>query len=265
MCGKILGRGVDNVVYCVDKIFCGDKFLPHEWVIKVGPKEHMNIEIYRKLIACNVGPSNIEKILALDVQQFDAHIVSERLSCTLEDRILNNQSVDILALVGDCAKGLDYLHALGIAHCDLKENNIMFSEVSCEYKLIDFGHSRFVANPKFEKLRLTLCRTPPDVALNPRFWNENVDYWALGCIFYAVLKKIQLTTYLQVAYNTVDIVNLLFDLIRDGLDELVVNVPRVNLQLTKKDYSRLVYILTRQLKTFNYTTFLSVGSSTLTI
>ena len=106
--------------------------------------------------------------------------------------------------------------------------------------------------------------SPPDVALNPRFWNENVDYWALGCIFYAVLKKIQLTTYLQVAYNTVDIVNLLFDLIRDGLAEFGRKRPTCKPPAYEKRlFETRIYILTRQLKTFNYTTFLSVGSAPL--
>lgn len=46
---------------------------------------------------------------------------------------------------------LRYLHGQGIAHCDLKPENVLLSDFSAfpQTKLCDFGYARFIGDAQF--------------------------------------------------------------------------------------------------------------------
>ncbi|XP_065859967.1 mitogen-activated protein kinase kinase kinase 18-like [Euphorbia lathyris] len=72
--------------------------------------------------------------------------------------------------------GLDYLHTKGLAHCDIKGQNILITKQGA--KITDFGCTRFVEEvPVF-------CGTPafvsPEVARGEE-QGSPADVWALGC------------------------------------------------------------------------------------
>ncbi|KFK31118.1 hypothetical protein AALP_AA6G070300 [Arabis alpina] len=75
--------------------------------------------------------------------------------------------------------GLEYIHSMGIAHCDVKGSNVVVSEKG-EAKIADFGCSRRV-NTGFES---TIMGTPafmaPEVARGEKQGKES-DIWAVGC------------------------------------------------------------------------------------
>jgi len=50
-------------------------------------------------------------------------------------------------IMRECLVGLQFVHALGLIHCDLKPENVLIRSYSrCEIKIIDFGSSCFVTD-----------------------------------------------------------------------------------------------------------------------
>ena len=83
---------------------------------------------------------------------------------------------------------LDYLHSRGIAHRDLKLDNIVLTK-DLDPKIIDFGLS--YQNRFFDKLRCTLCGTyeymPPEIIRGKEYDPFKADIWSLGICFYALI------------------------------------------------------------------------------
>jgi serine/threonine protein kinase len=88
------------------------------------------------------------------------------------------------------ASGLRYLHNLGIAHRDIKLENIMIAsnnENDTDLKIIDFGLSTVVYSGETMKATLgTLIYCAPEV-LKGTNYNLKSDIWSLGVVFYILL------------------------------------------------------------------------------
>ena len=95
----------------------------------------------------------------------------------------------VIKLLKDVTKTLAYLHAAGIAHRDVKPENIIFeskSDTSAMY-LIDFG---FSASGVVGQSLTTACGTPQYAApeiLNGMPHGKEVDLWSLGVVVYVLL------------------------------------------------------------------------------
>ncbi|KAL1452011.1 hypothetical protein WDU94_006330 [Cyamophila willieti] len=88
------------------------------------------------------------------------------------------------------ANALEYLHEIGIAHRDIKCENILITRCLTA-RLTDFGFSRFFKNTK--ELSNTFCGTtgyaPPEVMKNIPYNAPKGDIWALGIVVYRMLSK----------------------------------------------------------------------------
>eukprot|EP01136_Pigoraptor_vietnamica_P021636 Opistho-1_new@71988 len=95
---------------------------------------------------------------------------------------------DARPIVRQLARGIAYLHDLGVIHRDLKPSNILFQSAgSNEVKICDFGYSKF-ARPT-EGLHDpcgTLKYWAPEI-VKKEDHNKAVDLWTLGILTYSVL------------------------------------------------------------------------------
>lgn len=82
---------------------------------------------------------------------------------------------------------MDYLHKNKILHRDLKLGNILLNDDDT-IKICDFGLA--VQLEDLEEERETLCGTPnyisPEI-LNRTPYSFKIDYWAFGCILFALI------------------------------------------------------------------------------
>lgn len=91
-------------------------------------------------------------------------------------------------------EGLLYMHNLGIAHMDLKLENIMIDTFNNKIKIIDFGHSKvfhdyfhmntFILN---KNIYGSLAYIAPEQFLKIKYNPEKVDVWACGIILYIII------------------------------------------------------------------------------
>lgn len=106
--------------------------------------------------------------------------------------------------------GIDYMHNIGIAHMDIKLENIMIDTNNKQIKIIDFGESRVfhdslhISSIIPEKgLHGSLPYIAPEEFENKEYNPEKVDVWSCGIILYAII-------YNSIPWYKADISDLLF-------------------------------------------------------
>jgi serine/threonine protein kinase len=80
--------------------------------------------------------------------------------------------------------GVEYLHTVGVAHLDLKLENIMYDEENDTIKLIDFGEAVLLEETEFFGPRGTLQYMCPEMLEFSRFSATKADLWCCGIILY---------------------------------------------------------------------------------
>lgn len=86
--------------------------------------------------------------------------------------------------------GMDYVHARGIMHRDLKPQNLLVDKRGyC--KLADFGLARAFMIPvrAYTHEVVTLWYRAPEILLGQRTYAPAVDMWSIGCIFAELVNR----------------------------------------------------------------------------
>uniref|UniRef100_A0A8C7UY55 Protein kinase domain-containing protein n=1 Tax=Oryzias sinensis TaxID=183150 RepID=A0A8C7UY55_9TELE len=113
-------------------------------------------------------------------------IVYELLDKSLHDSLMNETQLVHLCFIRVIAqqllKALKALKSIGVAHCDIKLDNIMFAELdSVNVKLIDFGLALKTKKLSTEtEIQVPPFRAPEVILGLPL--DESVDMWALGMV-----------------------------------------------------------------------------------
>jgi serine/threonine protein kinase len=77
--------------------------------------------------------------------------------------------------------GLAHLKKTGIIHCDLKPENVMFTnDKHTEVKIVDFGSACTDSKTGFKYVQSRFYRCPEIVMGLP--YDNAVDMWSFGCI-----------------------------------------------------------------------------------
>ncbi|CAD8162748.1 unnamed protein product [Paramecium octaurelia] len=86
----------------------------------------------------------------------------------------------------DLFRPIYFLHSQNLFHRDIKPEN--FIKVRDQFKLIDFGLTKGLAQDLNRTTGIgTLFYSAPELIEQRNDYNEKVDIWALGCVFYEIL------------------------------------------------------------------------------
>jgi len=118
-----------------------------------------------------------------------------KLISGLKKPLIERQEDD--TLLNNLIKGIKYIHSVGIAHQDIKDENIMWDYDADMFRFIDFGLSCVKIKDSVEKTRKnwpcgtigTFYTASPDIAIlhkkNAKLeWDQLLshDYWSIGIV-----------------------------------------------------------------------------------
>ncbi|MFT5503583.1 MAG: serine/threonine protein kinase [Gammaproteobacteria bacterium] len=163
----------------------------------------------------------------------DGHTLQEYVSGG--KKLSTNQIVDVMF---QCAKGLDYVHRQGVIHRDLKPGNIMLSNDG-EVKIMDFsiahidvgleGHDTDVqGSPMF---------MPPEQLSEEKRLVPQSDVYSLGTVMYSLLAR-------KAPYKASSLESLIYkisNLEPDPLAELRPDIPQHIIDIVEKATKKIIY------------------------
>ncbi|EFA86387.1 putative protein kinase [Heterostelium album PN500] len=188
--GAQLGTGKFSVVKSATEKSSGK-----QWAIKIMRKsvvEEQNL-IKEVEIMLDIKHQNIIALKEIYETDTDLALVLELVTGgELFDKIVERNSYteeDASKLVNTLIKVISYLHSKDIVHCDLKPENLLYSDNSenAVIKLCDFGLSqRCAAGEQLRSMIGTATYMAPEISAFTGY-GKPVDMWALGVIIYILL------------------------------------------------------------------------------
>ncbi|CAB3410696.1 unnamed protein product [Caenorhabditis bovis] len=194
---KTLGSGQFGTVYSAIQRHSGKevavKVISKERFSKKGSgAESMRAEVAILQQTCHPGIVRLEFMCETKDKIF---VVMEKMNGDMLEMILSQElgrlnSRETKFLLVQILSALKYLHDQGIAHCDLKPENVLLSDMHSNFpqtKICDFGYARFIPESQFRKTVVgTPAYLPPEV-LQRKGYNKSLDMWSVGVIIYVTL------------------------------------------------------------------------------
>lgn len=197
-----IANGTSSIIYKAIDNITGKKVAIKEFVYQ-DPNEDENsvtyleqFKRYKREIEVHLSLNHINIIKALNYFEKDSklYLVMDYISATtLYDFIENKENYlslfDIINIIKQLAKALQYIHDNGIIHRDIKPNNILIDEYKNVY-IIDFGCAKriFSDNITLSKIMIgTVNYMSPEQIISHDEIDGKTDIFALGCTFYQLI------------------------------------------------------------------------------
>ncbi|KAF7660657.1 hypothetical protein LDENG_00276920 [Lucifuga dentata] len=190
---QVLGLGINGKVLEIFQRKTGDKYALK--MLQDCAKARREVELHWRASPC----ANIVRIIDVYENLYQGRkcllIVMEcmdggELFSRIQDRgdqaFTEREASDIMKSIGEA---IQFLHAVNIAHRDVKPENLLYSSKrpNTLLKLTDFG---FAKETTSHNSLATPCYTPYYVApevLGPEKYDKSCDMWSLGVIMYILL------------------------------------------------------------------------------
>ncbi|XP_076892378.1 phosphoenolpyruvate carboxylase kinase 1-like [Bidens hawaiensis] len=190
-----IGRGQFGTVYRCYSTVSGDSFACKSIDKRLlsDPTDRECLQKEPKILHILGGNPNIVQIYRLYEDEHYVHMVIDLCdSPDLFDRISSRAGVfsepESASVFSPLISAISYCHQLGIAHRDIKPDNILFDSRN-NLKLADFGSAEWFGmneNGMMSGIVGTPYYVAPEV-LAGREYNEKVDVWSAGVILYIML------------------------------------------------------------------------------
>lgn len=165
------------------------KIVNENEILKRGFNQHFEreIEILKKLSHPNiVSCKEVIRIPSFIIVIMEYCQGGDLLSILIMQKHITES--ECLRIARQILEGLDYIHNLGIAHRDIKLENIVFDNYMTP-KIIDFGFSTFV--DKENQLHRTQCGSfafvPPELFTSFAYDPKKADIWSLGITIFVMI------------------------------------------------------------------------------
>ncbi|XP_019942353.1 MAP kinase-activated protein kinase 2 [Paralichthys olivaceus] len=189
----VLGLGINGKVLEILQKKTADKYALK--MLQDCPKARREVELHWRASPC----SNIvriidvyenlyqsKKCLLIVMECMDGGELFSRIQDRGDQAFTEREASDIMKSIGEA---IQFLHAINIAHRDVKPENLLYSSqrTTALLKLTDFG---FAKETTSHNSLATPCYTPYYVApevLGPEKYDKSCDMWSLGVIMYILL------------------------------------------------------------------------------
>jgi len=159
---------------------------PSKYVIKIMLTEPgLELDVMRYI---NLNDKNKRQFVCHMLNDDDDdgnYIIMKRLCMTIEDYISKKNKFELYKInlfAKQLMKTLDWLHSIGIVHCDIKTENIMIeTKYLQKVRLIDFGISKLKDEISLD-IPTTITTRAPEAWTKK--WDEKIDVFSLGCVLY---------------------------------------------------------------------------------
>jgi len=242
-----IGRGSMGVVY-----EAYDPFVQRTVAIKVAhtPKDmdEATVQKLRELFFAEVysaGRMHHPSVVSVyDAGQEDDlnYIVMEFVDgTTLQEYVTGGRTLNpkqIVDVIYQCAKGLDYVHREGIIHRDLKPGNIMLSNDG-DVKIMDFSIAHVdvgFEEPNAEVQGSPMYMPPEQLSEEKRLVAQS-DVYSLGAVMYALLAQ-------KPPYKASSLESLIYKITNlepDPILEINPEVPEHIATITEKAMQKIIY------------------------
>ncbi len=196
--GNSLGKGA----YAIVKIVT-NKITKEKYAMKIYEKEKLDSNskkncVYKEIqILKKLRHKNIAKLIEVITTEKQILIIQELIEGIslreyYNNEIRNQKGISIhkekifKIIFRQIFEAMDYIHKLGIAHRDIKLENILIKK-NYEIKIIDFGFGMYNPENKLEKF---FCGTPnympPEIAEKKPYIGQLADMWSLGILVYKI-------------------------------------------------------------------------------
>ncbi|MDH3217890.1 MAG: serine/threonine-protein kinase [Gammaproteobacteria bacterium] len=160
---------------------------------------------------------------------------------TLQDYVTGGKTLtpnQVVDVIYQCAKGLDYVHREGIIHRDLKPGNIMLSNDG-EVKIMDFSIAH--VDVGFEghdtEIQGSPMYMPPEQLSEEKRLVAQSDIYSLGAVMYALLAR-------RTPYKASSLESLIYkisNLEPDPIMEINPEVPQHITDIVEKAMQKIIY------------------------
>lgn len=179
--GKLLGRGSQGAVYEATSDLTGGKMAVKIFHFAANSEGSINRLLNEVKIMCSLNHPNIVHYFHSERTGKGVNLFMELCDGSLTDvingRLQKPDHLNVLEIIRQVLNALTYLHSRGIAHRDVKPQNILLKGDTI--KLTDFGTAREGSATK--EVAGTLRYMAPEVY---RGQNHSLpcDLWSIGCL-----------------------------------------------------------------------------------
>jgi len=181
---RLLGQGKFNVfqVYCPNR--------RTKYALKVFPADRNGTMLYRKekKFSNLSHPNLIERIPITTCNNNDFHVQLAELAKfgdffnVVQDGLFANNSMIMRTYFQQLLKGVEYMHSQGVAHLDLKLENLMLGN-NFQLKIIDFDNSQTLSSKVIISQGSQEYRAPELIDRSCRDFAA-ADIYSMGVILY---------------------------------------------------------------------------------
>lgn len=178
-------HGFSNVNALTEEVFSATTETFGKVIVKQVLKSSTEYSAFLNLKHENI----VQALEIIEVEEFAFVVMEFAEFGDVFEYVMNNGLMSLEATISvfsQVAKAVEYCHEKGVAHCDIKMENVLLSNKSV--KLADFGFAKNAsAVAESDEFCGTLPYAAPEVVMGMEHDAMKADVWSMGVMLYVML------------------------------------------------------------------------------